>query len=202
MKSHPFTVYPAGHVRSLEATVLSVVPGLRVGAREEYALKGGTLHIAEVEAPEPDGGVSSLTFGAWEGNERCLVTSLAGADKTELAAIFDTLDFSESGRGFAIDSPVLPVPRPPEVFKEIPGLGVLGIRPAIPSQLERVPQARGFATERGELFRLRAERKALLFVSRSAVVDISPGPEASTERMLGVAASLSVEWTPRARDGA
>lgn len=202
MKSHPFSLYPAGHSRGRESLVLSVLPDLKVGDREEYALKGGTLHLAEIRAPDPDGGTTTVTYGAWEGSERCLVTSLTGADRSGLAAVFDTLDFAESSRGFAINSPVLRLPRPPEVFKEIPGLGILGIRPAIPSQLERVPQAKGFATDRGELFRVRPERNALLFVSRSAVVDISPAQTAETREMLDVAATLSVEWVPRTRDAA
>jgi hypothetical protein len=60
-----------------------------------------------------------------------------------------------------------------------------------------VPRARGFATEFGELFRLRKSSEALLFVSRTAVVNVNPdGPRAGRD-LLGLARGLRVEWSPR-----
>ena len=51
------------------------------------------------------------------------------------------LHFREHARGLAIDSPVTRQPRVPgEVIKEIPELGVLSVRPAISSELERIPK--------------------------------------------------------------
>jgi hypothetical protein len=196
LKSHPFVIYPPGHTSIVEKTVRSDLPHVEVRAREEYAIKGGTLRIAEVEVPTATKRTRTLTVGGWEGRTGCLTTTLVGADKKLLVEVFDTLRFSETARGLAISSPVVPRPRPPEVFKEIPGVGVLAIRPAISSELERVPKAHGFVTDHGELFRFRRSSHALLFVSRSAVVSFTPSGKRDVGEMLAVAKSLRIEWTP------
>ena len=101
-----------------------------------------------------------------------------------------------SARGLAIDSPITPRPREPEIIKEIPELGVLSINPAIPSTLERIPKARGRVANHGEVFRIREASQALIFVSPSAVVRINPLEKANTREMLAVAQDLRVEWSP------
>lgn len=198
MRSHPFAIYPPGHSRVVEETVLGKIPAVEALAREEYALRGGTLRIAEVRLPTATGAQRTLTIGGWEGRTGCLVTSLTGSQRASLTEVFDTLQFSETARGLAIDSPVLPLPRPPEVVKEIPGLGILTIRPALPRELERVPRARGLTSDHGELFRVRANSDALLYVSESAVVDVRPVGRVDTREMLATARNLRVAWTPRA----
>jgi hypothetical protein len=115
-----------------------------------------------------------LMVGAWEGKRGCLTTSLVGAHRNRLVEVFDTLQFRERSKGLVIDSPVTPRPREPEVIKEIPRLGILEIKPAIPSTLDRVPRSSGFATGAGELFRFRETSTTLLFVGNSAVVRIDP----------------------------
>jgi hypothetical protein len=198
MRAYPFTICPAGHSAVVEETVKSSVPAAKILSTEEYSLKGGNLRIAEVELPTATGETRTLTVGAWEGAGGCLTTSLVGSQREQLIEVFDTLRFSERPRGLAIDSPVTPRPREPEVIKEIPKLGVLNIRPAISSTLEQVPKARGRVTDYGELFRIRASSNALMFVGNSAVVKVDPLPNNDPREMLAIAQNLRVEWLPGA----
>jgi hypothetical protein len=198
MRSHPFAIYPPGHSDVLEETVLPAFQKIEVASREEYSIKGGRLRVAELRMPTATGGTRTLTVGGWESRAGCLVTSLSGSERAGLVEVFDSLRFGESAGGLAIDSTVLPEPRAPEVVKEVPGLGILTIRPAIHSQLERVPKARGFATDHGELFRIRRSSDALLFVGRSAVVTVTPVGRVDTREMVALARDLRVEWSPRA----
>ena len=174
MRAHPFVAYPPGHSDRVEKMVRENFPDISVRWTEEYSVKGGRLRVAEITMPTATGSKRSVTVGAWEGRRGCLTTSLRGSEKDRLVEVFDTLRFSERAGGIAIDSPVTPRPREPEVLKEIPRLGVLNIRPAIASTLERVPRNKGRVTNHGELFRFRQSSNALLFVSPSAVVRIDP----------------------------
>ena len=227
MRAHPFVSYPAGHSETVEKMVRENFPEINVRWTEDYSLKGGRLRVAEINLPTATGGKRNLTVGAWEGRRGCLTTSLTGSEKDRLVEIFDTLQFSERDKGIVIDSPVTPRPREPEVIKEIPRLGVLNIRPAIPSTLERVPRSKGRVTNNGELFRFRKSSNALLFVSTSAVVRIDPllkaeaappetrklspkesaalktatsettPPQLDTRELSAMAQSLRVEWIPK-----
>jgi hypothetical protein len=197
-QAHPFTIYPAGHSAVVEKAVKKIKQ-IKVNKRDEYSTKNGKLRVAEVSVPTATGGTRTLTVGAWEGENGCLTTSLVGDDTNRLVEIFDTLDFSERHNGLAIDSPVTARPREPEVVKEVPGVGIFSIKPAIPSTLERVPRARGFPTAGGELFRLRETSNAVMLVTDSAVVSIKPLSDEDTQSMMAVAESLQVEWTPRGR---
>jgi hypothetical protein len=196
MRAHPFTIHPAGHSELVERAVRGSFPELKVQPTEQFALKGGQLRVAEVQLSTPTENTRTVTVGAWEGRTGCLVTSLVGSVRDLLVEVFDTLRFSERGRGLAIDSPVTATPREPEVVKEVPGLGVLSIRPAIASVLERIPRARGRVVDHGELFRVRASSDVLAFVAPSAVVEVRPLPDADTRQMLAIAAGLRVEWSP------
>ena len=204
LRSQPFSTHPAGYSGIVEETVTASVPGLRVRSLEEFSVKNGRLRVAEVEVPTPTKAMRQLTVGAWEGGSSCLTSSFVGLDKSRLVRVFETLQFRETGSGLVIDSPVLPTPRPPEVIKEIAGLGVVAIRPAISRELQRVPKARGLATQSGELFRFRPGSRALMLVTRSAVVVITPVPGSAPrdEAQAGEAAmrileSLRIEWKPR-----
>jgi hypothetical protein len=226
-RAHPFAIYPAGHSDAVDEMVRSSFPQINIHSVEDYSLKKGRLRVAEVSMPTATKSRRTLMVGAWEGKRGCLTTSLIGSQKHRLVEIFDTLQFRERAKGLMIESPVTPRPREPEVIKEIPQLGILDIRPAIPSTLEQVPRASGFATESGELFRFRKTSNTLLFVGNSAVVRIDAltkpvavemgaeqmteqeastretyqvDPEQSetgTQKMLAIAQSLRVEWVPR-----
>jgi hypothetical protein len=197
MRSHPFTISPAGHSAIVEQTVRSSAQAVGIGTVEEYRLKNGSLRLAEVRVPTATHGVRELTVGAWEGETGCLSTSLRGHQRNRLIEVFDTLDFGPRRGGLAIDSPVVAQPRAPEVIKEIPQLGIVSVRPAISSELERVPKARGFATDFGELFRVRKTGNALLFVTRSATVSVTPVGRGEERDLLAIARTLRVEWMPR-----
>lgn len=227
MRAHPFVSYPGGHSETVEKMVRDNFPEINIRWTEDYSLKGGRLRVAEINLPTATGGKRSLTVGAWEGRRGCLTTSLVGSERERLVEIFDTLQFSERDKGIAIDSPITPRPREPEVIKEIPRLGVLNIRPAIPSTLERVPRSKGQVTNNGELFRFRKSSNALLFVSTTAVVRIDPlvkadapqpatrklspkesaslktagrepaASEVDTREVSAIAQTLRVEWKPK-----
>jgi hypothetical protein len=196
-QAHPFTISPAGHSSIVERTVRSAFGELSVQPTEEFSLKGGQLRVAEVDMPTATGGTRRLTVGAWEGKRGCMTTSLVGSQRDRLVEVFDTVDFSERDGGLAIDSPVTSRPREPEVVKEVPGVGVLRILPAIASVLETIPRARGRITSGGELFRVRALGNAVTLMTNSAVVTIKPTPDVDTGQMLGIAENLRVEWSPR-----
>lgn len=197
LQAHPFSVYPPGYAATAEEAIRANFPHVEVTTTEEFTLKQGKLRVADIRVPTATGGTRELSVGAWEGRSGCLVTSLAGSQRQRLVQVFDTLLFSEQRGGVVIDSPVVARPRAPEVVKEVPGLGILAIRPAIPSELERVPRARGFTADHGELFRVRANGQALLFVGSSTVVSIQPLKDAEARATVDVAKSLRVEWRPR-----
>jgi hypothetical protein len=201
MQAHPFSIFPTGHTALLEEAARSSVPSLEVLITEEYTIKDGTLRIAEVELPAATGGKSHITVGAWEGPGGCLHTSMWGAERARLIEAFETLSFSAHSRGLAIDGPVVAQPRAPEVIKEIPEIGVLNIRPAIPSELERVPKTRGFMANHGELFRMRQTGYSMLFVGNSTVVTVNPLPATPTDRVLEITQGLRIEWLPRGSVG-
>lgn len=142
MRAHPFATYPPGHSDIVEKVVRSSVPSVKILSREDYSTKGGTLHVGEIRVGTATGGGRWLTVGAWEGRNGCVVTSLVGLGLARLVEVFETLSFTERPEGIAVTSPIVARPRPPDVVKEVPGLGVLRIRPAIGSELERVPRDR------------------------------------------------------------
>lgn len=196
MRTHPFTISPAGHSSGIEDAVRSDAGDVTVGDAADFTVKGGRLRIVEVTLPTATGGERTLTVGAWEGERGCLLTSLIGSETDRLVEVFDTLAFTERSRGLAIESPVTARPREPEVVTEVPGLGVLGIRPAISSVLEQIPRARGHRTRHGELFRIRATSNALTLVTSSAVTAIQPLDEGTQDELVGLAESVRVEWAP------
>lgn len=198
-QAHPFTIYPPGHSAIVEGAVRGGDRQLAVQPTEEFSLKGGTLRIAEVDLPTATEGTRRLTVGAWEGRRGCLTTSLVGSQRDRLVAVFDTLSFSERAGGLAIDSPVTARPREPEVVKEVPGVGILRMLPAIASVLETIPRSRGKDVGGGELFRVRATSNAVTLVTESAVVTIRPTPDVEVDRMMAVAGDLKVQWLPKAR---
>lgn len=202
LQAHPFTATPAGHSRAIEEAVRAQAGQVEILEVQELSLKGGTLRVAEVRQPTATRGVRELTGAAWEGSTGCLITSINGRQARRMAEIYDTLPFRELRNGIAIDSQVLSTPRAPELIKEIPELGILSVRPALATELEAVPKALGFATDGGELFRLRESSHALLFVTRSTVVRINPTSRNAPERMLDTARKLRIEWAPRARAAA
>lgn len=197
MQAHPFTVYPAGHSRVMEKAVRANFPDVELEEEEELSLKGGTLRVGQVGVPR-DGGAHRIAVGAWEGRRGCLTTSLASANRQALVEAFDTLQFSEHSRGLVIDSPIITRPRPPEHFQEIVGVGMLGVRPAVSSELERVPRGEGRRTRHGEVFRLRADSRSMLLLGKHSVVRIQPHDDADDERLADAVEELRVEWTPRA----
>jgi hypothetical protein len=124
-------------------------------------------------------------------------TSLIGSQPERLVEVFDTLAFSERRGGLAIDSPITPRPREPEVITELPGLAILAIRPAIASVLEKVPRAPGLRARHGELFRMRATSDAITLVTPSAVTAIQPMDDGRADELVAAAQEMQVDWTPR-----
>lgn len=195
-RAHPFTIYPPGHSDVLERAARSAT-SVEIGEVAEFSLKNGRLRTAEVRMPTATGGERTLTVGVWEGRSGSMSTSLIGAHPERLVEVFDTLAFSERRGGLAIDSPVTPRPREPEVVTELPGLGVVSIRPAIASVLEKIPRAAGLRTRHGELFRMRASSDALTLVTPSAVTAIQPVDDGRADELVAAAEGMQVDWTPR-----
>lgn len=198
MRAHPFTTYPAGHSRTMEDAVRKNFPDVELEEEQELSLKGGTLRVGRVTLPR-DGGPHRFAIAAWEGRHGCLTTTLPDERGRRMAEVFDSLQFSDQPRGLAIDSPVITTPRPPQLMQEIAGLGLLAIRPAISSELEVLPRAEGRRTRHGELFRVRADNRAMLLLGRNATVRIQPHEAADEKELSEAIEGLDVEWAPRAR---
>lgn len=196
MQAHPFIVYPAGHSQVIVDSLRENFPDVELGEEEELSLKGGRLRVGEVGIPR-DGGRRRIAVAAWEGEHGCLTTALPADQRRTLVEAFDTLQFREEERGLAIDSPVALRPRPPELIQEIAGIGVLAVRPAVAVELERVPRDEGRRTRHGELFRVRAESRALLLLGRGSVARIQPREETGDEELAEAVEGLRVDWTPR-----
>jgi hypothetical protein len=195
-RAHPFTIYPRGHSEVLEEAARSA-PSVEVGDVAEVSLKGGRLRTAEVRMPTATGGERTLTVGVWDGHSGSMSTSLIGFQPERLIEVFDTLSFSERRGGLAIDSPITPRPREPEVLTELPGLGVVEVRPAIASVLEKIPRASGLRTRHGELFRMRASSAAITLVTSSAVTALQPLDDGSADELVAAAEEMRVDWMPR-----
>lgn len=196
MQAHPFIAYPAGHSQVIVDVLRANFPDVEIGDEEELSLKGGRLRVGEIGIPR-DGGRRRIAVAAWEGQHGCLTTSLASDKRRSLIEAFDTLQFSDRQGGVAIDSPVAARPRPPELIQEIEGIGVLAVRPAVAVELERVPREEGRRTRHGEVFRVRAESRALLLLGRGSVARLQPRPETPDEELAEAVEGLKIEWTPR-----
>ncbi|MEM9557469.1 MAG: hypothetical protein AAGC60_24635 [Acidobacteriota bacterium] len=199
MQSHPFAVHRRGHSDVVERAAREHFDDLEITTRETFALKGGELRVGIADLPNAHGGRRQLTVGAWEGGRGSLSTSIVGSSVEKLVEVFDTLEFSESERGLRIDSPVVPRPRTPEVARLVPDLGVVSVRPAIASELERVPRGGGRRTRHGEVFRAREGARSLVLLSPTSVVDIHPLERADDETLVDFADRFRVEWRPRGR---
>jgi hypothetical protein len=197
MRAHPFATHPPGHSRVVEDAVRGNFSDVEILNVDEFSLKDGTLRVAEARIPTATGVERTLTVGAWEGEHGCLATSVRGSDRDGISEMFDSLRFSDRPQGVAVDAPVTVRPRPPEVAKEIPGVGVLAIRPASRSELERVPRQPGLRVRHGELFRIRQGRRAMLYVSPSVVATIDPGEDVDEDRLTYTVEGLRITWAPR-----
>lgn len=197
MQGHPFTVYPSGYSHVMETAVRENIPDIEVQSQDEFSLKGGALRVGVVQVPGNDG-PRQVTVGAWEGRGGCLNTSLSGAKRDQLVEVFDTLQFTDGHQGLAIDSPVLSRPRAPQVIQEVPDVGVLVLRPAVVTELERVPRAQGRVTNGGELFRVRSDSNVMLLLTKTCLAHIQPRPDADMTRVSQVVEAMRVEWAPRA----
>ena len=195
-RAHPFTIYPSGHGEVLEEAARGTT-SVDIGEIAEFSIKDGRLRVAEVRMPTATGGERTLTVGVWEGRRGSLSTSLIGSQSERLVEVFDTLSFGERRGGLAIDSPITARPREPEVVTELPDLGIVAIRPAIASVLEKIPRSRGLRTGHGELFRMRATSDALALVTPSAVTALQPLDDGRADELMAVAEQMDVSWTPR-----
>jgi hypothetical protein len=203
LRAHPFTTYPAGHTTTVEKSVRSQFPNIKISKTQEFSVKNGMLRVALVEMPAATGGIRKLAVGGWEGQNGCLSTSLVAEEIERLVEVFDTLRFTDTPRGIAINSPVTARPRTPQVIKEVPGLGIVTVRPALPAELEKVPRARGFQLQNSELFRFGSKDNSFLVVTRSTVSSITPvpgSPSASeATEVLHAVRDLRIEWRPPRR---
>jgi hypothetical protein len=138
-----------------------------------------------------------MTIAGWEGEHSCMTTSMTDGRPASLIAAFDTLRFTDSEQGLVVDSPVATQPRPPELVGEVEDIAIVSVRPAINSELERVPRRQGHATAHGEVFRLRADSRALLMLGRGSVVRVQPRPDADEAAVSELVEDLDVEWRPR-----
>jgi hypothetical protein len=183
----------------VEEVARSQVDDLEIVSEDTFSIKDGELRVGVIDLPNAHGGRRQLTVAAWEGRSNELSTSIVGNSPEKLAEVFDSLEFSETERGLKIDSPVVPRPRTPEVATHVEDIGVISIRPAIASELERLPRGGGRRTRHGELFRTREGSRALLLLNRSALVDINPRGDVDDERLVDFANGLNAEWRPRGR---
>jgi hypothetical protein len=191
-RSHPFRAHRAGYADALREWTAGSEFGVEILETFERPVQGGHLRLAAVRQRTGAGRSRSLVFAAWEHECGSIVTSRHGRDLAGVARRLLTLPYRAQPGGCTLALRVDAAVRPPTVMMHVADVGVLFVRPHTAQLLARVPAARGLRSAGGELFRTRADRRTMLLVTRSAVVDIEPvadGPAA-----LAAASALRIEW--------
>jgi hypothetical protein len=195
-RSHPFRSHRAGYADDLREWVTgpehTALFGVEIGETFERSLHGGTLRIAAVRQRLPRGDDRDVVFAVWEHAHGSIVTSRHGNDLGVVARRLLSLPFRAEQEGCSLALDVDVTLRAPMVVTHVPSLGVCFVLPHTKSLLARVPRAPGFRAAGGELYRARADRRSLLLVTGSAVVDIEPTADAIDP--IAVAQSVQIEW--------
>jgi hypothetical protein len=191
-RSHPFRAHRAGYADALQQWIAGPEFGVQILETFERPVQGGRLRLAAVRQRSSRAAWRSLVFAVWEHAHGSVVTARHGSDIAGVARRLVSLPYRAQPGGCTLALRVDAALRPPTVMMHVDGLGVLFVRPHTSQLLARVPTTPGLRTDGGELFRMRADRRTLLLVTGSAVVDIEPSVD--TAVALEAAAALHIEW--------
>lgn len=169
------------------------------GFAEEYRLRGGRLRICRATVRDHHAGLAEQVLGAvWEGRRHAAYTHLYHARAADAVALFERLRPVERSEGVVLD---LGEPRraafaePPELVKEVPGVGLLEITTLTRQSARRLPPWPGARTAAGELFQDIIEGQGVYFVlaTASLLVTVLPDERERLQDVPGRVAGLSVE---------
>ena len=166
-----------------------------IGRRVERTYLGRTLHLAQVSRPSVVGQTKRFVLAVWEGRHGSIVASRRGDDLDGFLNVLTKVPFRDDPKGSTVALPALGDPRPPVALKLLPGIGLLIVRPLIPSVTRSLPATRGARVAGGELFRVRDDRNAVLLVTETAAVTIEG--DADPAHALDHVPDLHVGWRPR-----
>ncbi|TDD36984.1 hypothetical protein E1287_09655 [Actinomadura sp. KC06] len=167
---------------------------------EEFRVQDGRLRVGRAAAAHDSGpGVSETVLAAaWEGRRHAVFTHLYHARPADAVAFFDSIRLTEHADGvIAVPHGRARRPAPAELVKEVPGLGLLEIRPLNRQTRRRLPSWRGASVAGGELFRDSVDGQGTYFMLalKSLLVTVLPEEDEVREvpRRL---AGLAVEAVP------
>ena len=186
---HELTVGPIGDVESLLASRSG-------GTTERFDYRDGVLQIASVEEVDPKTRARHLqVIAVWSIAGQAISGSFPGQAPDAVVSLLDTVDV-RTAPGLAV------VPRrsrwydDPQLVKEIPGVGLLEVRPLTRERSAQLPEWEGARVQGGDLYRIdeREDAPALLLVSRSAASQILLDDPQAADTAATAASGISVEW--------
>jgi hypothetical protein len=188
--------FAAGELHASEASARDL--GVRTFA-EEYQFQDGTLRFGSVAQYDPTVKIAAqLMVAVWEGRRFSLFThAYHAAGTTELLKVLNTVRIRETPEGLAlVPTSITPAPAEVSLVKEVPGLGLLQIRPAVGASLNMLPTWPGRAVAGGELFLDDSgpDRVSWVLAGRTAVTNVVPHADRNPDDYLPALAELTVEW--------
>jgi hypothetical protein len=168
---------------------------------EEYQLQGGRVRLGSAIQVDPTTKVRyTIAVATWEGERYSLYTFAYNASTSgELLAVLNRVRVTESPEGLTL-TPAQPTSTPVTkvgLFKELPTLGLLHVRPLDRDLVRGLPGWRGRQVVGGELFvdYQASTPKAFLLVGETAFTQVIPDPGCDVERRLPALAAMRVNWT-------
>jgi hypothetical protein len=162
-----------------------------VHQRRERPWRDGVLRVADVSHQTPLGVRRRLALAFFEHTRACLAMARAGRGIDEAEQLFDLLPLDTAPGGVSVRLPVVADVRPPAALTYIPRLGQLVINPLTAPVLRQLPARPGRRVAHGELYRASEASRAVLFITDTCRVLITPEPRSVD---LALAAQLAVEW--------
>jgi hypothetical protein len=193
-RSQLLRAHPPGFSTSLEAWHARgdfADRDFEVHDRHEQAWRGGSLRVATVSHTTPLGVRRNLALGFFEHAHGCLVMSRVGRTLDESRQMLERLPIDTAPAGVSVRLPVVADVRPPAALAHVPRLGQLVINPLTAPVLRQLPGRPGRRVAHGELYRTSERSGAVLYVTDTCRVLITPELRAVD---LELAEQLAVQW--------
>jgi hypothetical protein len=181
----------------------AVAADLSLSLGESYTLQGGRLRLGTTSVHFPDMGkgvrqTDLLHLAVWEGRRFSVHTHRYNGKAHDLIDVFDRFDLLEDAGGIHLqprDPGQVRFAREPSLLREVPGVGVLQIRPMTPQVARTVPPWRGTAVAGGELFvgRRPGNLHLVLVGKRSHTLIMRQGEDCGKDDLSQIQ-RMSVDW--------
>jgi hypothetical protein len=167
---------------------------------DEYRFDGGTLRLGITVQEMQNQVRASLAVAAWEGARFSVFTHAYNVDTPgDLLGVLTQVRLAESATGATL-APRDPAKTPVSqvtLVKELPGLGLLQIEPAVGDLVRRLPAWRGRVVAGGELFvdnEADDARRSFVLAGSSAITRVLPDPGHQLDTVLPALTALRVDW--------